>query len=56
MEEALDVAVERWLRDQHIAQIRNQNDDWRVYIPGQPLPSDVSPSLSAIDAAMFKPE
>ena len=56
IEEALDTAVERWLQDQHNAQMRNSSDEWRVYIPEQPLPSDVSPLLSAMDAIMFEPE
>ena len=56
MEEALDTAVERWLQDQHSAQMRNRSDEWRVYIPEQPLPSDVSPLLSALDATLFESE
>ncbi len=54
MEEALDAAVNLWLSDQLDTQIRNRNDIWGVYLPWQPMPSDVSPTLAALDATLAR--
>ena len=49
MDEALDVAVNRWFQEQPIIQMANQSEIWQTYLPEQPLPSDVSLLLSIID-------
>ena len=49
MDEALDVAVNRWFQEQPIIQVTNQSKIWQTYLPEQPLPSDVSLLLNIID-------
>ena len=49
MDEALDIAVNRWFQEQPFIQMANRSEIWQTYLPEQPMPSDVSLLLSIVD-------